>query len=68
MNLNACAAVITDPRSSLNQKYSLESLIFMITVSVLCDSCEDPEDIRDFVSLKLDWFKQFVLFRSLLFL
>lgn len=60
MDFSAFTATVTDHRSATNQKYSLESLLFMIVVATCCGYCEDPEDIKDFVNLKLDWFKRFI--------
>ena len=56
MNIQAYASLITDHRQDINKKYSLDSLVLMLITAVLCDQCESPEDIRDFVNYNIDWF------------
>lgn len=56
-------SVISDPRSSKNQWYSLSELILIIFSSVIC-GYNEPDEMADFAKEKINWLRKFAKFEK----
>jgi len=58
MEMQIFSSLVTDSRQETNKKYSIDAMMLMIVSAVLCDQCESPDDIRDFVNYNIEWFNK----------